>query len=186
MIAIILCVLVLLLALPYFIFRRLPKPNKNETYDYILILGCPCEEDGSISSAQRQRILAAIHYYQAGLSSTIICSGAAVKNQYVEAECMARELKKTLPQATIRIESNARNTFQNMQFTKQTYPAEKIIVVSGPSHLRRAGFFVRKFYSKAALGCAEAKDPWHFYLWEYTRMWVAIYWEIKLSRKKHH
>lgn len=156
----------------------------QKQYAYILVLGCPSKEDGSISSTQLQRIEAAVHYYNEGFSDTILLSGSAVKNSYVEATSMATHLQARLPNTKILTETNARNTFQNMQFSKQAFPAENVIVVSSPSHLRRANFFAKKFYANASLGCASFHDPWYFYLWEYSRMWVAIYWEIKLHKKK--
>lgn len=169
-----------LISLPYLLFPRPPKPQKQQIYAYILILGCPAKEDGTLSPAQRKRIDAAVHYYQEGFSDTIIVSGSAVKNSYLEAEVMIAQLQTLLPKACIHAEGKARNTYQNMQFTKQQFPAEQVLIVSGPSHLRRAYFFARKFYAQASLGCAEFHDPWYFYLWEYTRMWVALYWEVRL------
>lgn len=180
-IILLLCIIHLYL---YHMFPKPPKPQANTHYDYILVLGCPCEADGSLSSVQQQRIDAAVSYYQQGYAKRIIVSGGSVHNAYSEAEQMADALQKQLPNACIQKEMQARNTFQNLQLTKAAYPADRILVVSSPSHLRRAYLMVRKFYHNSAMGSGQAHDAWYFYLWEYTRLWNACYWEIRLSHKK--
>lgn len=189
MIALLWIVLVILIInIPYMIFHKPPKPSCKQQYEYILILGCPANDDGTLSSAQLRRIQAAATYVKKGYANHIIISGGAVKNQFVEAQIMGDHLQEMLVgfPLTLSLETNARNTFQNMQQTKAQYGGTKVLVVTGSSHIRRAYFFAKKFYTDCSVGFGKLHDPCSYTFWEYTRMWVALYWEIKLSYSSKH
>lgn len=181
---VIILLLCILAIIPYLFF---PKSKKNllQKYDAIVILGCPMVDESTYSNAQLKRMRHAIQLYQANVAITIIISGGAVKNAYNEAQGMAKYLKVQLPMAHIEVEEQARNTYQNMKLTKQAFPQyQHIVVVSSRSHERRATFFLNKFYTQSIVWVSDEKDSWYYYLWEYTRIWVALYWEIRLSRMK--
>lgn len=169
------------LLFPYLIFRTPPKPKRGEIYDFILVLGCPTNADHTLSQPQKKRIDAAIYYVKEKVADTIIVSGADVQHGDVEADIIGDILSKKLPEVTIKKECKARNTYQNLKFTKALFGGNRILVISSPSHLRRAYFFTKKFYPHACMGCADFHDPLSYYIWEYTRMWVALYWEIRLA-----
>lgn len=178
-------VLLLIAVFPYLIFHKPPKPDPHITYDFILVLGCPALNDGSLSEAQKIRVAAAAYYAQKQYADLVIFSGSSVKNNYVEAKIMAQALAQQLPHLHVEVETKAQNTFQNLKFTKAQFGGDTILLISSPAHLRRAYFFARKYYPNAAMGCADFHDTLPSYLWEYTRMWVALYWEIRLAIAHH-
>ena len=172
------------LALPYLLLPKPKQPNKNIPYAYLLVLGCPTHADHTVTVAQRKRINAAAYYSPHFHIHTIIISGGTVKNSDCEADFIAALLAKDCPDALIKKEPHARNTFQNMQFTKQQYPAKQVLIVTSDAHLRRAAFFARKFYQEAQLGSAGQRDPLSAYGKEYFHMWNTLYWELKLWLRK--
>lgn len=168
----------------YSVFRKPKQPNMKEQFDFLLVLGCPCNPDGTLSSLQAKRVQAAMYYYTHGYSTTIVISGGSVHNEFNEASVMADALRNICPNATIHLETQARNTYQNLKHVKVLIQGNHILVISGSSHLRRSYFMVKKFYQDACMGCGEEHDPWYLYLWEYTRMWNALYWEVRLFLRK--
>lgn len=108
-----------------------------------------------------------------------------MKTAVAEADIMAEALAKLCPKITIKKELQARNTYQNMQFTKQLYGQETVLIVTSDAHLRRSAFFARKFYADAALGSGGVRDSLKEYLKEYVRMWNALYWEMRLWLKQN-
>lgn len=177
--------ILILIHIPFYAYFAYPrKVISTHTYTQMIILGCPCLPDGTLSGAQLRRIQAATQYYQKHQISTIIITGGSVKNKYTEAQVMADEVQKRLPEAHIKVETMAKNTYQNMKYVASLYPSDNVLIVSGSSHLRRSYFFARKFYLHISMGYGTQRDPWYFYLWEYTRMWNALYWEIILHFKK--
>ena len=57
-------------------------------YDAIMILGCPNNDDGTSAQCQQSRVNIALEFASAGYASRYIVSGAAVHNQWVEAETL--------------------------------------------------------------------------------------------------
>jgi len=169
-----------ILAVPY-LFTYKPKSYcLQEPPDFILVLGCPTDENGSLSQKQKERLDACCRDAKKYHCDHIVISGGAVHNRYTEAVVMADALKALLPHCRIDTECQARNTFQNIKFTKEQFGKTHILVITSPAHYRRAYFFVRKFYPQAAMGTVIAKDPLKEYIKEYFRLWNALYWEIRL------
>lgn len=171
---------ILILILPYLICRKPAEPKRDKHYAYLLILGCPTLKDGSLSPSQQRRIQAALSYISFCSIDTIILSGSNVKTAIAEADIMAEALAKLRPDVTIKKERKARNTYQNMLYTKALYGEDSVLIVTSDAHLRRSAFFARKFYADASLGSGGIHDSRKEYIKEYFRMWNALYWEIRL------
>lgn len=161
-----------------------PYPPKmgNQHFDAILVLGCPAEKEGSVSKPMKERVDKAIELYQMHYADKIIFSGSHVKNEYIEAEVMYHYAAQTIDSSHLLMETQARNTYENFKYAS-SFPYQKILVVTSPSHVRRAALFARKFYSDASFAKCKPHDPVHYYIWEYTRMWVCLYYEWKLNRR---
>lgn len=172
-------IILVILFLPYLIFRKGPHPRPGRHYDAMLILGCPTHDDGTLSTAQRRRLALAEEYLAKQMVSFVIISGAAVKNEYVEAAAMKSVLQKKGMTTPIFTEVQARNTFQNFRNAKAQFGELSLLVITGSAHRRRSYFFARKFYTQAVMGQAK-HDSWSEYIKEYFRMWNALYWEVKL------
>lgn len=173
-----------LLYLPYLLIRK-ANYRLNTPFDYLLVLGYPCEIDGALSDKQQARIASCIHYMNITGCRRIILSGGAVQNEFTEADAMAQALAKQCNSCIIETETKAKNTFQNFQYTKQIYGKEHILVITSAAHARRAYFFAKKFYSDAVMATVET-DPLKEYIMEYFRLWNVLYWEVRLRLLNKH
>ncbi|WP_088185736.1 ElyC/SanA/YdcF family protein [Desulfosporosinus sp. FKA] len=86
--------------------------NSGQKRDVIIVLGYPAKKDGSISPILRERINGASKLYHEGVAGTIICTGAAVANNYIEADIMARQ---SLSQSQIPINPSQKSTSELLQ-----------------------------------------------------------------------
>jgi len=173
-------VTILILLIP-FLFIRKAEYKVHEKWDAILVLGCPCNADGSLSFKQRERLETCACYVNRYGCTRVLISGGAVHNAYVEAEVMKAALQASLSECVIDCECKARNTFQNFKFTKEQFDVSKILVITSSAHCRRAFFFARKFFPHAYMAKAYKKDPWKDYIIEYLRLWNVLYWEVFLK-----
>ena len=140
--------IVLVLTLPRIVFGKL-KHNKNKNCDAIVILGYPALKDGTPSPILRERIKKGIELYNKKIASKIICTGSAVKNEYIEAEIIKKELLKTgISEKKIICENKSRSTWDNIKYLKDIMEKEKlheVVIVSNPAHVRRASIYAEKF-----------------------------------------
>lgn len=137
------------------IYEKLLPPTrrskKDKVYPYGLVLGCACHDDGTPSHAMEGRCKLAVDEYQAGRFQTLITSGSAVKNQYVEAEEMEKYIHALDPSIPILKETHARNTWENLKFTKEMIGDQPILVMTGQMHARRASAITKNFFSDYAI-----------------------------------
>ena len=185
------CILILLICLNIYLFYHFPNPKKplqHKQYDVAIVLGCPTNQDGSISSFQKERMDKAIYLYQQKSVKTVLISGSNVQNEYYEAQTMAAyAIENHVSKEDILLETKARNTFENMKYAKAICDEKNmqaIIVITSPFHVRRAYFFVRKFFNNACMDAANTKITWRQKIDEYYRMWNTLYYEHKLKHKK--
>lgn len=66
--------------------------NNGQKSDVIIVLGYHAKKNGNVSPILRERINKASRLYHDGIAKTIICSGAAVGNDHIEADVMAKGL----------------------------------------------------------------------------------------------
>ena len=124
--------------------RRLaPTSNTSLTrFDVIIALGNPADSDGNPDPHQLARVTEAVHEYERGVAPRILFTGAAVKNQFVEAKVMARTAHALgIPDSAILIEPNARNTIENACYAvrmMQDHDWRSAEVISSDYHLPRA------------------------------------------------
>lgn len=179
-------ILILLCILCFSIYLFFPKPKKKlkSSYDAIVILGCPAHDDGTVSLPLKERCNFALQLYEQGKAPLIIVSGAAVQNRYAEAQVMKQYLMLCNHSIPVQMELQARNTYQNLKFVKETFACKQILVVTSPSHIRRACFFTKKFFYDSDVVKCKYHDSIKQYILEYTRLWVCLYYEIKLSIQK--
>lgn len=177
-------ILLLVLMLPLWLF---PKPDNklHEPFDYLLVLGNPCADDGTLSPTQQERIHTCIRYLQATSCRNVVISGGAVQNEFVEAEAMAQALHNEYHGCKIALECQAKNTFQNFQYTKKRYGKERILVITSDAHTRRAYFFAKKFYTHVSIAPSLQQASHKEKIIEYFRLWNVLYWEIRLTLFSH-
>jgi uncharacterized SAM-binding protein YcdF (DUF218 family) len=166
--------------LPALAERRLPPPPAAPAgahFDVIVVLGYPACPDGSPSAVLAERVDAAARWWRAGAAARLLVSGAAVRNRHVEAEVMAaRARDQGVPADAIVLEPRARSTRENARFAAARMRAEgwrTALVVSSPSHLRRAAHWFRAEGVEAAFAPAEPSGALAVLREAAARVWEA-------------
>lgn len=125
---------------------RLLAPASNTSltrFDAIIVLGYPADSDGNPTPEQLARVNEGVHEYERGVAPRLILTGGAVRNQFIEAQVMARSAEaEGIPESAIFVEPKAQDTIQNACYAVRIMKAHgwrSAEVVSAASHLPRAG-----------------------------------------------
>ena len=124
------------------------QPKKDK--DYVIILGCWFRKDGSLPPLLRGRVDKALEFWneqkaETGKEAVFIPSGGQGKNESMtEADAMKHYLlEQGIPEERIIPERAARNTFQNMEYSKQIIDREnaraRTIFATTNYHVFRSG-----------------------------------------------
>ncbi len=158
------------------IYFSIPMSDTQQRqFDVILVLGNPANKDGSIGPIARSRVLEGIRQYQAGVAPRLLMTGGAVQNQFVEAEVMQQFARSQgVPADAVLAEGKARNTIQNAYYSykiMQAHDWSSALVVSSPSHLRRASLI----FSLYPLAWQMHAAPWppDYPLWKLVWFWCS-------------
>lgn len=109
-------------------------------HDALVVLGCPNEDDGRPASCQVDRVGIAVALRNAGFGDHVIVSGAAVANQWVEADTLADLLlARGVPAEHIHREPRARHTDENIYYSARIMEAHgwasAVVVSQDPGQL---------------------------------------------------
>ena len=111
-----------------------PAGSCAVAHDAIILLGCPSNTDGTPSPSQIARADIAVALSQAGYANEFIVSGAAVHNQYVEADALAALLEaRGIASSHIFRDTLAMHTDENIYYSDKIMEAQgwsSAIVVS--------------------------------------------------------
>ncbi len=136
-----LCAAILVWAIAARSFAAMANSPRT-TFDAIVVLGTPADDDGNPTPQLLDRISEAVHEYERGVAPRLIVTGAAAHNQFVEAEVMARVAESQgVPASVIFPEPYALDTIQNACYSARIMKANgwhSAEVVSSASHLPRA------------------------------------------------
>ncbi len=126
-----------------------PAGNAHrEHFDTIIVLGKPADADGNPTPPQLARVTEAVHEYERGVAPRIIVTGGAVKNQFIEAQVMARTAEaQGVPASAVFIEPNARDTIHNACYAARIMKQHgwtSAEVVASATHLPRAGLIFNR------------------------------------------
>jgi uncharacterized SAM-binding protein YcdF (DUF218 family) len=171
--AILLATAVACVAIVYF---SIPMADtQQDHFDVILVLGNPARADGSIAPTAQSRVLEAIRQYRAGMAPRLLMTGGAVANRYVEAQVMLQFAESQgVPASALLAESQSRNTIQNAYYSYKIMQAHgwtSALVVSSPTHLRRASLIFSHF--PLAWRMVAAPYPPEIPLWRQLLFWVT-------------
>ena len=131
-------------------YETVPTHTTDAThFDTLVVLGSPSDPDGKPSPEQRERVMEAVREFRTGRAGHIIVSGAAVHNEWCEAESMARVAEAAgVPIEDVIVESKAQNTIQNVFYAHrimEQHGWKSAEVVSSPSHLPRASLILEHY-----------------------------------------
>lgn len=119
-----------------------PPAQRLRPAHVIVVLGHPANADGSPSPAMQEQVALAAGLLRSGLAPALLVTGGAVHNEHVEAQVMAAlAVRFGVLAAVIAVETQARDTFENVRYCRQIMQARgwrDAIIVTTPYHVRRA------------------------------------------------
>lgn len=153
-----------LLALGVVARRLAHTGNTSRThFDAIIVLGYPATTDGNPSPRELASVNEAVREYERGVAPRLIFTGAAVANQFVEANVMARAAQaQGIPPETILTETQARDTIQNACYAARLMKVhgwESAEVIANPAHLARAGVIFNRLPIEWRMHAAPGMEP---------------------------
>lgn len=179
----ILCCLFFLMLLHYF-----PSPPKKEEkcYDMALVLGCPCQDDGTLSWMQKRRIDHAIKLYKQGAYHLLIISGGTVKNNFNEAKAMQAYARSHIL-VPCEIETKAANTYENFLLSRSLWKkhhCHSAIIITSPFHARRANYFAKRYFHDYCISCYSQHDRWRHWPQEWFCMVKCLWIEHQIKKNR--
>ena len=156
-------------------YDAIPRANTALThFDTLIVLGTPCELNGTSSPEQRERVLEGVREFRAGVAAHMIVTGGAAHNSLVEANCMKHlAVEQGVPADAIFEETQAHDTIQNIWFSKaimDVHHWRSAEVVSSPSHLPRTALILEHYVGANAFAWSTHPSPWPK---EYTPQQIA-------------
>jgi uncharacterized SAM-binding protein YcdF (DUF218 family) len=125
-----------------------PQLTPSDRFDAIVVLGGGVDEKGSLrpttepSSPSRNRTTCGVDLYRQGYAPTLVLTGGYARifgNGSSEAVEMKRwAVRLGVPESATKIDTEARNTYENATGTKRLLGSASILLVSSASHLPRA------------------------------------------------
>ncbi len=182
-----LCLAITSIGAAAFLYRSTPLGNTAQTrFDTIIVLGCPADPGGKPSPVQIERVSEDVRQYRAGTAPTLIMTGGAAHNEYVEAAVMANIAEvQGVPASAILEESQSRNTIQNAYYSVRIMKAHgwnSAEVVSSRSHLPRASLTFARFPIRYRMqgarqsAASEFYYSWTVYAYEAGRTnWIRLF-----------
>lgn len=167
------------------------QPKYNQ--DFIVVLGSGLIDGKTVPPLLGNRIEKAIQFYKAQSKATllppkILMSGGKGDDEHI-AESIAMKnyaLEKGIPEEDILVETNSKNTLENMKFSKEIMEAAfggtdfHAIFTTNNFHLFRAGLFAQMANLKAdGIG---AKTAFYFLPNAFLREFVAI---VMMHKRRH-
>lgn len=168
-----------------------PYPTTIVIPDAYLVLGCAPKKDGSISNMMKSRVDEAISQYHFR-KRPILFTGWANRHPHSEARVMADyAISKGIPKHHILLEEQARSTYENFKYSLPLLRQHNLVsvcVVTNHFHMRRAGFFARKFHLEHMVAAASLQgylpsaEIMGLSAAEYFLRLKCLYYEWKLSK----
>lgn len=131
----------------WFIARPLKVSTPLEKADVIIALAGGVGESGKAGQGYEERVQYAVELYKKGYASNIILS-SGFRYAIKEAEVMkALAVSLGVPEASIILEENARNTYENVKFSSDILlkkDGRRAILISSPYHMKRLSLVCKK------------------------------------------
>ena len=132
----------------------------EEAYEYdgrarekagaIVVLGCAVKEDGSPSPMLKERLDAALHLYEAGAADVIMLTGDHKSDDYNEVGAMAAYVtERGVPGEALVLDHGGLNTSLSIRHMTETFPGERVLLVSQRYHLYRAVYLAEEAGAEA-------------------------------------
>jgi uncharacterized SAM-binding protein YcdF (DUF218 family) len=127
---------------------RPPQLTPSDRFDAIVVLGGGINEKGSLrptdepNSLSRNRTTCGVDLYQQGYAPTLVLTGGDAgvfgRGPQVADEMKRWAVRLGVPESATKIDTEARNTYENATGTKRLIGPASILLVSSASHLPRS------------------------------------------------
>jgi uncharacterized SAM-binding protein YcdF (DUF218 family) len=127
---------------------RPPQLTPSDRFDAIVVLGGGLDEKGSLrptvepNSLSRNRTTCGVDLFQQGYAPTLVLTGGDAmvlgRGPQVADEMKRWAVRLGVPESATKIDTEARNTYENATGTKRLIGPASILLVSSASHLPRA------------------------------------------------
>jgi uncharacterized SAM-binding protein YcdF (DUF218 family) len=127
---------------------RPPQLTPSDRFDAIVVLGGGVNEKGSLrpavepNSYSRNRTTCGVDLYQQGYAPTLVLTGGDARvfgtGSQIAVEMKRWALRLGVPESAVKIDTEARNTYENATGSKRLLGPVSILLVSSASHLPRA------------------------------------------------
>ena len=154
--------------------------------DYIIILGCGINRDGTLTPLLKGRVDSAVRFEKAqfeknGKHAVFVPSGGQGADEVIsESEAMSRYLQsQEIPQEQILKEDKSTNTFENMQFSKKVIEesggdiSDKNVAFATTNYHILRGYILSKKNGFEAKGIS-AKTRMYFYPNAFLREFIGL------------
>lgn len=142
----------------WFLARPLKIEQFPQKANAVVVFAGGVGESGKAGQGYEERVEHAVQLYKQDYAKNLIFSSGQ-KHVFKESEVMKiLAVSLGVPQDSIILEENARNTYENITFTKEILNKKgwnKILLVSSPYHMRRASLV----YNKVAKGIKVIYTP---------------------------
>lgn len=178
------CILLSTIILSIKAAKKIPEFNK----DYIVILGCKINKDGSLTNLLKQRVDRAIEFSNLQKENTgkdiiFVPSGGKGKDEIIsEAQAIKKYLvKEGIKEKNIIVEDKSTNTYENIKYSIEKINQKKNIAFSTTNyHVFRAGVIADKqHFIMEGIG---SKTKSYFWINAFIREFIATLYSEK---KKH-
>ena len=150
--------------------------TSQQRFDAIVVLGYPANSDGNPTPRELASVTEAVREYERGVAPRLIFTGAAVANQFTEAQVMARAAEaQGIPADAVLKETQARNTIENACYAARIMKANgwgSAEVIANPTHLARAAIIFSRMGLQWRMHAAPRLEPASA-----TQKAVAALWE---------
>lgn len=128
-------------SLVWILARPLKIIQSPKKVDAIVVFAGGVGESGKAGQGYEERVAHAVELYRQGYSNILIFSSGS--SYFLEEALIMKAIAVSLkiPEDSIIIEDKAKNTYDNVRFTKEILDSRKmssILLVSSPYHMRRA------------------------------------------------
>lgn len=161
--------------------------------DYLVVLGSGLINGSTVPPLLKARVDKAIQFYKAQTratlhSPTIVMSGGQGPDELLPESIAMKNYAITqgIPEEDILVETNSRNTLENMRFSKEIMTADfgsgqfNAIFTTNNYHLFRAGLFAKMAHLNAdGIG---AKTAFYFLPNAFLREYIAI---LSMNKRRH-
>ncbi len=151
--------------------KKHPAEAAGEPYDFIVVLGCGVNRDGSLSAMLTYRLEKALEAYESGVAPMILVTGDHRDGEYDEPDHMAEYLiQKGVPRSVIVRDYEGYSTYESMYNTAvimreyqavTDIPGEnkpRVALVTQKYHLFRTIYIARHFGMEV---CGIPAKDWH-------------------------